>query len=88
MTVVHIKVFRSQTATTSGAGAELGQPTGVAVFSGMLGVTLFGMGLTPNFYYVIGSCPQVASRRANCEERDFRCPTKRRIDVVTETKPK
>ena len=27
---------------------------GVAVFSGMLGVTLFGLALTPVFYVVVG----------------------------------
>jgi multidrug efflux pump subunit AcrB len=37
----------------SGAGAEMRQSLGVAVFSGMLGVTLFGIFLTPVFYYVI-----------------------------------
>ncbi len=36
-----------------GAGAEMRQSLGVAVFSGMLGVTLFGVILTPTFYYVI-----------------------------------
>ena len=36
-----------------GAGAEMRRALGVAVFSGMLGVTLFGIFLTPVFYYVI-----------------------------------
>ena len=36
-----------------GAGAEMRRTLGVAVFSGMLGVTLFGIFLTPVFYYVI-----------------------------------
>jgi multidrug efflux pump subunit AcrB len=36
-----------------GAGSEMRQTLGVAVFSGMLGVTLFGIFLTPVFYYVI-----------------------------------
>jgi hydrophobe/amphiphile efflux-1 (HAE1) family protein len=36
-----------------GAGAEMRRALGVAVFSGMLGVTLFGIFLTPIFYYVI-----------------------------------
>ena len=34
----------------SGAGAEMRQSLGTAVFSGMLGVTLFGLVLTPVFY--------------------------------------
>ncbi|MFT3883661.1 MAG: multidrug efflux RND transporter permease subunit [Gemmatales bacterium] len=36
-----------------GAGAEMRQTLGVAVFAGMLGVTLFGVFLTPIFFYVI-----------------------------------
>ena len=36
-----------------GAGAEMRSTLGIAVFSGMLGVTLFGIFLTPVFYYVI-----------------------------------
>src|SRR5262249_18707006 len=35
-----------------GAGAEMRHALGVAVFSGMIGVTLFGIFLTPVFYYV------------------------------------
>jgi multidrug efflux pump subunit AcrB len=37
----------------TGAGAEMRQALGVAVFAGMLGVTMFGIFLTPVFYYVI-----------------------------------
>ncbi|MBH3045136.1 efflux RND transporter permease subunit [Serratia marcescens] len=37
----------------SGAGAEMRHAMGVAVFAGMLGVTLFGLFLTPVFYVVI-----------------------------------
>jgi multidrug efflux pump subunit AcrB len=36
-----------------GAGAEMRKALGVAVFSGMLGVTLFGLVLTPVFFYTI-----------------------------------
>ncbi len=38
---------------SSGAGAEMRHAMGVAVFSGMLGVTFFGLLLTPVFYVVI-----------------------------------
>ena len=38
---------------SAGAGAEMRRTLGTAVFSGMLGVTLFGIFLTPVFYYVI-----------------------------------
>jgi multidrug efflux pump len=37
-----------------GAGSEIRRAMGVAVFSGMLGVTLFGLALTPVFYVVVG----------------------------------
>jgi multidrug efflux pump len=36
-----------------GAGSEMRRALGVAVFSGMLGVTFFGIFLTPVFYFVI-----------------------------------
>jgi len=36
-----------------GAGAEMRRTLGLAVFSGMLGVTVFGVFLTPVFYYSI-----------------------------------
>jgi multidrug efflux pump len=38
---------------SEGAGAEMRRALGIAVFSGMLGVTLFGIFLTPIFFYVI-----------------------------------
>jgi multidrug efflux pump len=38
---------------SSGAGAEMRHAMGVAVFSGMLGVTFFGLLLTPVFYVVL-----------------------------------
>jgi multidrug efflux pump len=37
-----------------GAGAEMRRTLGTTVFSGMLGVTAFGIFLTPVFYFVIG----------------------------------
>jgi multidrug efflux pump len=37
----------------AGAGAEMRRSLGIAVFSGMLGVTVFGIFLTPVFFYVI-----------------------------------
>jgi multidrug efflux pump len=52
--------------TASGAGAEMRHSLGTAVFSGMLGVTLFGIFLTPVFFYVIESlveAPLFSSRR-------------------------
>jgi multidrug efflux pump len=40
---------------SSGAGAEMRHAMGVAVFSGMLGVTFFGLYLTPVFYVLMRS---------------------------------
>jgi hydrophobe/amphiphile efflux-1 (HAE1) family protein len=37
----------------SGAGAEVRRAMGVAVFSGMIGVTVFGLFLTPVFYVLV-----------------------------------
>jgi hydrophobe/amphiphile efflux-1 (HAE1) family protein len=39
--------------TSSGAGAEMRHAMGIAVFSGMLGVTGFGLFLTPLFYVLV-----------------------------------
>jgi multidrug efflux pump len=39
--------------TSTGAGAEMRSAMGVAVFAGMIGVTAFGLFLTPVFYVVI-----------------------------------
>ncbi|MGE0765741.1 MAG: efflux RND transporter permease subunit [Hyphomicrobiaceae bacterium] len=44
----------------TGAGAELRQTLGTAVFSGMIGVTLFGVIFTPVFYVL---CRRFAGRR-------------------------
>jgi len=49
---------------SSGAGAEMRKTLGVAVFSGMLGVTVFGIFLTPVFYYVI---QRFADRRSGTQ---------------------
>jgi multidrug efflux pump len=38
---------------STGAGAEMRRAMGVTVFSGMIGVTIFGLVLTPIFYYLI-----------------------------------
>jgi hydrophobe/amphiphile efflux-1 (HAE1) family protein len=39
--------------TSTGAGAEMRRAMGIAVFSGMLGVTVFGLLLTPLFYVLV-----------------------------------
>jgi Cu/Ag efflux pump CusA len=40
-------------AIASGAGSEMRQSLGTAVFFGMLGVTVFGLLFTPAFYVLI-----------------------------------
>ncbi|TLX57617.1 multidrug efflux RND transporter permease subunit [Stutzerimonas nosocomialis] len=52
---------------SSGAGAEMRHAMGVAVFSGMLGVTFFGLLLTPVFYVLL---------RAFVERREARRQTR------------
>ena len=48
-----------------GAGAEMRRTLGTAVFYGMLGVTLFGIFLTPVFYFVIQTAVSWAAARAS-----------------------
>ncbi|HEV2621581.1 MAG TPA: efflux RND transporter permease subunit [Frateuria sp.] len=51
--------------TSHGAGAEMRHAMGVAVFSGMLGVTFFGLLFTPLFYVIVrGWSERAAARRA------------------------
>ncbi|CAB3634991.1 efflux RND transporter permease subunit [Achromobacter pestifer] len=50
----------------TGAGAEMRHAMGIAVFAGMLGVTLFGLLLTPVFYVVVR---KLALRRVAPETR-------------------
>jgi HAE1 family hydrophobic/amphiphilic exporter-1 len=49
-------------AIATGAGAEMRRALGTAVFSGMLGVTIFGLLFTPVFYVV---CRWIASLRGS-----------------------
>jgi len=46
---------------SSGAGAEMRQSLGTAVFAGMLGVTLFGLLFTPVFYVVCRRLAQIGT---------------------------
>jgi HAE1 family hydrophobic/amphiphilic exporter-1 len=63
-------------AIATGPGAEMRQALGTAVFAGMLGVTVFGLFLTPVFY--------VAVRLVVL--RMFRRPDPKRVDS-TGTQP-
>jgi multidrug efflux pump subunit AcrB len=64
----------------SGAGAEMRRTLGIAVFSGMLGVTLFGVFLTPIFFYVI----QAWNDRHRKVRPDTSALSPARHDAVTE----
>jgi hydrophobe/amphiphile efflux-1 (HAE1) family protein len=48
---------------STGSGSEMRQAVGVAVFFGMIGVTLFGLVFTPIFYVVIRNLADGRSRR-------------------------
>ncbi len=52
-----------------GAGAEMRRSLGTAVFSGMIGVTLFGIFLTPVFFYVIQGMGELRLFRAMATQR-------------------
>jgi multidrug efflux pump len=47
----------------SGAGFEIRRAMGIAVFAGMIGVTTFGLFLTPMFYTLIGNLVERLSSR-------------------------
>jgi len=49
---------------SSGAGAEMRHAMGVAVFGGMLGVTFFGLFLTPLFYVLLRTLAKRFDRKA------------------------
>jgi multidrug efflux pump len=53
---------------SSGAGAEMRHAMGVAVFAGMLGVTFFGLFLTPVFYVLLRTLASRMGRRPAAAE--------------------
>ncbi|MDO8828119.1 efflux RND transporter permease subunit [Methylophaga sp.] len=55
---------------STGAGAEMRQAMGVAVFSGMIGVTFFGLILTPLFYYMLAKRGEKKSLPASTATTD------------------
>ncbi len=57
----------------AGAGAEMRRSLGIAVFSGMLGVTLFGIFLTPVFFYVIQGLEEVRLFASIAAQRTVSC---------------
>ncbi|MEP7454095.1 multidrug efflux RND transporter permease subunit [Phyllobacterium sp. SB3] len=63
---------------STGAGAEVRSAMGIAVFSGMLGVTLFGIFMTPVFYVLVrkitGDSPLVQHHAAEDERPMLKPP--------------
>jgi multidrug efflux pump len=49
---------------SSGAGSEMRHAMGVAVFAGMLGVTFFGLFLTPVFYVLLRTLAQRLEKKS------------------------
>src|SRR5471032_1670471 len=59
---------------SSGAGAEMRHAMGVAVFSGMLGVTFFGLLLTPVFYVILRTIEKAVTHKSVCRDLVHRPP--------------
>ncbi|MBA4804645.1 MAG: multidrug efflux RND transporter permease subunit [Brevundimonas sp.] len=68
----------------TGPGAEMRQSLGTAVFSGMLGVTLFGLIFTPVFYVV---CRWLGSKMPKAPEKERTIPTTEGLPPHTEIQP-
>jgi len=63
VTSIGLRDGRRAAGDLHGAGAEMRRAIGVAVFYGMLGVTLFGLALTPLFYVLFRRLAQRFERR-------------------------
>ena len=59
---------------SSGAGAEMRHAMGVAVFFGMLGVTFFGLFLTPVFYLLLRSLSGMRPLKQHAEKHPTLAP--------------
>ena len=55
-----------------GAGAEMRQAIGIAVFCGMIGVTIFGLIFTPMFYVLLRKI-EVKLRGEDTKEEGASC---------------
>ena len=62
-----------------GAGAEMDQALGTAVFAGMIGVTSFGILFTPVFFSVV---TRVFARRSKRKKQSLNLQRVRREEVV------
>lgn len=63
-------------AFATGAGAEMRQSLGVAVFSGMIGVTIFGLLFTPAFYVIGRMISKLLPGSGNTHDDDEMTPVK------------
>ena len=64
---------------SQGAGSEMRRTLGTAVFAGMLGVTIFGIFLTPVFFYDHPRRFRLARAQKSCVENEIRtAPTESR----------
>ncbi len=59
---------------SSGAGAEMRHAMGIAVFFGMLGVTFFGLFLTPLFYLLLRSLSGMRPLKQHAEKQPTLAP--------------
>jgi HAE1 family hydrophobic/amphiphilic exporter-1 len=53
----------------TGPGAEMRQALGIAVFFGMIGVTLFGLLFTPAFYVIARNLGTLVAKRTGTEHK-------------------
>jgi multidrug efflux pump len=63
---------------SSGAGSEMRHAMGIAVFFGMLGVTAFGLLLTPVFYVVLRT---LAGGKIHVAQKDNAHAPKHTVDA-------
>ena len=66
----------------TGPGAEMRQSLGTAVFSGMLGVTIVGLFLTPVFYVTLRTLFPVRRNEEHADAATSRNRCHRPIEVV------
>mgnify|MGYP001126799308 FL=1 len=74
--------------TSVGAGAEMRHAMGVAVFSGMIGVTAFGIFFTPVFYVLLrklsGNRPLVQHGESSIEPHAAPAPAETHFKAAAE----
>jgi len=58
---------------SQGAGAEMRQAIGIAVFSGMIGVTMFGLVFTPMFYVALRKLEQLIIGKKGQRDKEESC---------------